>query len=103
MIAILISNSKIDPSRTTTIRRRFAADMAKRFRDVRIAVRKLIVDDDVMGIRPKSTLLQLNIEAAAWRFRTDPQKVEAFRGWLQRQVEEKILVARGDGKPWVAA
>lgn len=94
-----------DPSRTTTLRQAFVREMNKRFRRVRVAVRKLVYDDDAFGLKQQTTRLtnaqMLNVEKRVWEFRTDAGKVEAFRSWLKDKVEEEILSTDATGEPWL--
>lgn len=94
---------KIDPSRTTTLRKRFMADMTRRFRSVEKANSELIVETDVLGLST-SEPISFNVERQAWRFLTDTQKVKAYRKWLQEQIDAKILTTIGgiSDKPWTA-
>lgn len=41
---------RYDPSRTTMLRRKFSAEMYKRFRDLKGDIRDLIIDEDVFGL-----------------------------------------------------
>ncbi len=94
---------KIDPSRTTTLRKRFMDDMKRRFRSVEKANTKLIIEDDAFGLNT-SEPMNFNAERQVWRFRTNPQKVKAYRKWLQEQIDAKILTPIGgiSDKPWTA-
>jgi len=91
---------KYDPTRTTMLRRKFIADMQRRFKKISKAIQVLVVDDDVFGLEGPA-VLQVR---QAWRFRTDAQKVQEFRKWLQQQVDAGILSPVGgiSGKPWTA-
>jgi len=91
---------KIDPTRTTMLRKKFMADMTRRFKKVSKAIQTLVVDDDVFGLEGPA-ILQVR---QAWRFRTNAQKVKAYRAWLQQQVNAGILAPVGgvSGKPWTA-
>lgn len=101
---------KLDPTRTITLRRRFVADMKRRFRKLARDNKKLIVDDDVFGLSGETTLLKLehqveiqaNQERQAWRFLSNPNKVTAYRQWLQQQIDAGILSVDATGKPWTA-
>jgi len=96
---------KADPTRTTTLRNRYVADMRRRFKSIAKALTELIVKDDAFGLDP-STPFTINqqVERQAWRFQTDSQKVKSYRVWLQGQVDAKILTQIGgvEGKPWTA-
>ena len=91
---------KRDPTRTTMLRRKFMADMTRRFKRLSKAIQVLVVDDDAFGLEGPA-VLQVR---QAWRFRTDAQKVKSYRQWLQQQVNAGILspVDGISGKPWTA-
>jgi SPP1 gp7 family putative phage head morphogenesis protein len=88
-------STNIDPSRTIGLRRRFAAQMAARFGAVRSAVWQKIQVGDALG---------LVTNAQEWRFLNDPQKVKAFRDWLQGQVAAGLLIPEGvdPSQAWTA-
>ncbi len=90
---------KLDPTRTTMIRRRFMSEMTRRFKQVSRAAWKLLVQDDVLGLNPRVLVMQ---EAQAWRFHTDSQKVTAYHNWLQQQIDSEILSVDARGDPWTA-
>jgi len=98
---------RIDPTRTTLIRRAFIADMKRRFAWLKKEITRLVVELDVFGLAPPRILkleaITANLEVQAWRFRTDPEKVKEFREWLQEKVDEGILTPVGshDPRPWV--
>ncbi len=99
---------RTDPTRTTLLRRRFIADMVRRFKAVSLAIQQLVVNDDAFGlqnpgIRIVDELIG-NVEFQAWRFQTNPQKVKSYRLWLSEQTDQKILTQVGgiEGKPWTA-
>ena len=104
----MMNTLKVDPSRTTTLRRKCVREMHRRFAAVASAVRQLIVDEDVFGLNPRTDpLSQLNSitdNAPAFRFTTDANKVKEFRKWLQQQIDANILSVEGGpaGKPWLA-
>ncbi len=97
---------KRDPTRTTTLRKRFMADIRRRFRKVEKLNTELIVKDDVFGLIPGQPFQvnTTNIEKQAWRFQTDSQKVKIYRKWLQQQIDAEILTPIGgiSDKPWTA-
>ena len=98
----MAKKGKLDPSRTTTLRRKWVADMRRRFKAVSKAVTELVVDDDAFGLKKDThglaSLQQVPFQA--WRFRTDVQKVKAFQVWLEQQIASGILYVDGMGKPW---
>lgn len=92
---------RTDPSRTTMLRKKYMADMQRRFKTVSRAIQRLVVDDDVFGLI-KSVPLTFMQAKQAWRFNSDANKVKAYRKWLQQQIDAKILTVDTFGKPWTA-
>ncbi|GAH67534.1 unnamed protein product, partial [marine sediment metagenome] len=94
---------KRDPTRTTLLRRKCIADMTRRFKKVSRAIQKLIVEDDALGLVTSQPMV-FSQERQAWRFRSDANKIKAYRVWLQQQIDAEILTpVRGiSGKPWLA-
>ena len=91
-----------DPTRTTTLRKKFMGDMNRRFKKVAKATRELIVTDDVFGLKPPVPL-SFNVEAQAWRFRTDPDKLTSFNNWFKEQIDQDILTVTGPkAQPWTS-
>lgn len=92
---------RLDPSRTTMLRRRFEADLYKRFRKLKGAIRELVVKEDAFGLRPTRNAVPQSLGSLTfgpqtpppelmtnerWRFMTDAEKLEKFDEWLQKQV-----------------
>lgn len=97
----------IDPTRTALIRRRFEKEMRRRFNIIKRAIKEAVVEKDVFGIKessPDTVKVLFNVEAEAFRFLTDAKKVEAFRDWLQNEIDQNLLTAVGgiEGQPWTA-
>ncbi len=100
---------RLDPTRTTLLRRKFMADMTRRFKKLSKAIQILVVEEDAFGlILSRPMVLQKpptgNVPAQIWRFRTNAQKVKSYRRWLQQQVNAGILTPVGgiSGEPWTA-
>lgn len=95
---------RLDPSRTTTLRRSFIADLAREFALVERAISQAVVTDDVFGLNPSENPLRLNMQRGEFRFLSDPNKLQAFMEWLQAEFEKGVLRPVGgiDGKPWTA-
>jgi len=92
---------KRDPSKTTMIRKRFIADMNRRFKKISKAIQQLVVDDDVFGLI-ESKLLTFQ-EKQAFRFLSDANKVKEYRKWLQQQIDANVLTIDAiSGKPWTS-
>jgi len=84
-----------DPTRTTLLRRRFVADFYKRVRKLKGKIRKLIVEEDALGLVPdkvrKEVLGNTLVENQRWRFNTDQEKVQEFQKWLEQEIELEIF------------
>ena len=95
---------KRDPSRTTSLRKRYMADMKRRFSKVSRAIQELIVKDDALGlITSVPVTFQQQVSKQAWRFKSDANKVKEYRKWLQQQIDAKILTVHAiSGQPWTA-
>jgi len=95
--------TQIDPSRTTTIRRAFAADIVRRFRAVQASIKEVVVVRDVFGLMPaKHIVVHQDLPPRAFEFKNDPGKIEAFRAWLKEMTDAKILSTDYKGDPWLA-
>ena len=94
---------RMDPTRTTGLRKRFMAEMKRRFMSVKKALFNVIVEQDALGLEKSSPLNFMETiptERQAWRFNTDAQKVQAFNKWFQKQVDQDILSTSVKGEPW---
>ena len=87
---------RYDPTRTTTLRAAFVSEFTKRFRNIRGLIRRAVVDQDVFGLKNKSesspTILTQAIPPRnAFNFPRSGDKISAFMGWLQQQVNREML------------
>lgn len=80
---------QIDPTRTTVLRRKFEQEAGRRFAKLAEAIRKAVVQQDVLGLSSNAVATGLN--PGQFRFDRDPQKVAAFMEWLDRMEREHIL------------
>ncbi len=85
-----IQINAFDPTRTTTLRAAFVADMNRRFRELTRIVRVAIVDDDCFGLRP-GVFQMTSPGYKAFNFPRSADKVEGFMRWFTRQVDNGIL------------
>jgi len=108
----MASGLQQDPTRTTMLRRKFVAEMYKRFRTIRGLVRKALIDKDVLGLIEESPKRPVDLQAKntatarnaapgakAFAFERSAQKVAHFQEWFDGQVEEGLLEVV-DGAPW---
>lgn len=84
-----------DPTRTLTLRRRYAREMRKRFRALRGLIRTAIVGRDVFGLSGQQnediTIHQDIPRSQAFDFPRTQDKVSEFMEWLEGQVDRDIL------------
>jgi len=93
---------RVDPTRTSTLRRRFMTEVRKRFRKIIAQLRDFIVEKDALALRERKTLLTMALERE-FEFRTDAGKLEAFNDWLQTQIEAELISPVPGGRadqPW---
>jgi SPP1 gp7 family putative phage head morphogenesis protein len=76
---------RYDPTRTLTLRTRFAAELKRRFVRIEQAIIQKIVKDNFF--HPRTMIFQ-----ADERFPLDPEKILLFMQWLQKQVDTELLV-----------
>lgn len=67
---------RADPTRTATLRRAFAAELARPFARLRLALRQLVLTDDAFG-------LTLNV---SWALLSLSERIRAFGSWLGMQI-----------------
>jgi len=96
---VVNAQQRYDPTRTTSLRNAFAAQLRKRFREVQGAINKAIVTNDCFGLTQSEgtriTTLQLSPPApGAFAFTRSSDKVEAFMQWLREQIDKGLLEVR---------
>ena len=86
-----------DPTRTTTLRREFMAEVRKRFKLLRGKILRLIVDEDAFGLKPKNrNPIQTNsrVQKAGMQY----TKAKQFKRMpLVHSILSKTQDGRGDG------
>ena len=91
----LITN--VDPTHTLSTRRRFVADIDKRFR----ALKKEVIEHIEAGSLLKRDNpfggFTINVTASEWRSRYDPDRIPEFLEWLEEQNNKFILSKSGSG------
>lgn len=98
--------NRVDPTRTTTLRKRYERDLKRRFRGLRRAIIEMIVVDDVFGLQnetattssPTALMARRTLHARvrkpgkkAFAFTREDQKVSAFMDWIARAESQDIL------------
>lgn len=81
-----------DPSRTLTLRNRWARDLDARFRELRRWVRESVVERDCFGLALDRPVLVLSAAPPrAFAYRSDAEKIKGFMAWLQEQLRRGVL------------
>jgi SPP1 gp7 family putative phage head morphogenesis protein len=103
---MILNALRTDPTRTALIRRRFIAELLRRFRKLKAAVRDFIDTQDALALREKKLgAVTLLARAREFEFLSDPDKLKAFQDWLRQQIEVDVLsVPPGTpvDAPWLA-
>jgi SPP1 gp7 family putative phage head morphogenesis protein len=81
-----ISPLRADPTRTAGLRRAFAAALLKRFNRLRASIIRTVDAEDSFGLKPRRIAFN-----ESWRYLSDPEKVRAFRSWLEKEIGDLIL------------
>lgn len=99
-IQIMAVNAlKLDPSKTTGLRRSFSAEMEKRFNLLRRALFFWLVHQDGLELKPRTTPFREAI-VTNYAFTTDEARSAAFIKWFSSQVEASILSVNSTGAKW---
>lgn len=98
MVQALVLNSRTyryDPTRTTTLRNAFVADLTRRFNELKRIIKKAIVDEDCFGLKdPAPAIVGVWVDLPgrkAFAFPRSADKVKAFMAWLQQQEKAGLL------------
>ncbi len=118
---IRVNPLKLDPTRSTILRRDFMADMRRRFRKLAKAINELIVVENAFGLGLETAPVPFGVRRGEdarifkgpsldeivanvrWQFHTQDQKLIAYREWLREQVDAGILEvsAANQTTPWL--
>lgn len=86
---------RYDPTRTTALRTAFVADMNRRFRMLKKAIRTAIVEQDCFGLKnPAPTLPSGYVDVPrrnAFAFPRSSDKIKAFLEWFEEQYRLALL------------
>lgn len=92
---------KMDPTRTLSIRKKFIAEMLRRFRKLKASVKDFLDTKDALGLKEYTTRLVLHAGVREFQFHTDPQKLTAFNDWLRQQIQADVLSVSSGADPTV--
>lgn len=87
---------QMDPTRTLTLRKKFVADVDKRFLALKKLITVSIVLNDCFGLKPRVTapkpfFIQAAAKPGQFAFDRSSAKVEAFMAWLAEQEAAGVL------------
>ncbi len=92
---------RIDPTRTTNLRRSFMNDMRRRFNNLRKSIDKWVGEQDELGLEKRTG--PAKVFNKKYEFSTDAKKVAGFQNWFGDQVNRELLsVLPGTKDPWTA-
>ena len=79
------------------IRRRFIADINRRFRKLKAAITDFLVIKDALALEEAEQLSPLSVFAdpKEFIFATDPGKLEAFNDWFRQQIDTNVFTPGG--------
>ena len=86
---------KLDPQRSTMLRRKFVGEMNQKFRKIKGKINQLVVVEDSFGLDQKGITFN-----EPFHFISDEAKIVNFQRWLQGQVDADILTVGSTGAPW---
>ncbi len=97
---------RYDPTHTTTLRRKYEADMVRRFKALRRLIVEAVAVNDVFGLADAAPLVTMQAGNApprrAFAFTRSDAKVAAFMNWLRQASAAGILEVHG-GTPIASA
>jgi SPP1 gp7 family putative phage head morphogenesis protein len=79
---------RYDPTKTLTLRSQFVREVNRRFGELKTAIRRAIINQDVFGLKTNEISLP---GERAFAFDRDPDKVDDFMRWLENQQEAGLL------------
>lgn len=89
---------KTDPTRTATLRRRFAQELRGRFNKLKGLIRELVDEEDVFGLKPSNRIS--NVENTRWRFQSSDRQQELFEQWMRTQINREVLATDSADRYW---
>lgn len=90
---------RLDPTRTTLLRKAFETEVTRRFQIFIKEMEKYIVDANALDLRPVSHHPFLIGNATKWTAPSTPQQLEKFRTWVEGQVNQGILTTVDPTQP----
>lgn len=93
LVANAAAARALDPTRTTVLRARYAAELARRFRRVQQLVSKVIGEQDALGLDRRDDPLASSgpLGAGSLAGRTDAESLQNVERWLRETLDEEVL------------
>lgn len=83
---------RVDPTATIVLRRRYIADLNRRFKRLEKLIREALIEDDALGLSPSDFQTQARRPGKrAFAFTRSDDKVSAFMAWLKRASNNEVL------------
>jgi len=95
-----INSRRADPQNLGGPRRRYVADMRRRWAKVSRAVWDKVAVEDAFGFGKSQRVGGLLLNTT-WATLDEAGKLEAFQDWYTQLVKEEVLVGDGTDKPWL--
>lgn len=87
--ALAQAPADVDPTRTRTLRRRYAQRLRGAFADINTEIRDGVRERDIFGLENEA--LADPLDGRKFRFKTDDSKVGQFRAWLKGAQSDEVL------------
>jgi SPP1 gp7 family putative phage head morphogenesis protein len=87
------------------VRKRFVAEMARRFRKLKAHVKEFVAELDALGLEEKKNPFITLASPREFQFRTDAGKLTAFQEWFAQQVKADIFsvpAGTATNQPWTS-
>lgn len=82
---------KVDPTRTTILRKSFYADIKRRLTRLQKALDDFLLTKDALGLKEKKLGLSFNVFERQYAYLTDDAKLVVFNNWLQEQINAGLF------------
>lgn len=89
---------KVDPTRTTTLRRQFEQALRARFDHILSALIHLVEVEDAFGLKLRSN--NPFIGNTRWQFQSTAEQIASFEQWLLAQINQQVTGQHNADKLW---
>jgi len=90
--ALAQAPADVDPTRTRTLRRKYAQRLRGRFADINTVIREAVKERDLFRLDADTEALEVPmLPVRDFRFTSDDEKVTAFREWLDDAQQQEVL------------